>query len=204
MQTPRTPAVGSRALVRGALRLASAICCAALLFRPETTHAQDGTSPPRPVTFGLIGGFARAPQLDASSVEGAPQLGFNAALSAEARTPLRPLRLRADALYADWGTDRLGALTANVVLVAPVRWSAVPYLSGGGGGYRGREGRITAGYSAGVGLRLPASRRTVIVESRIHVFGDDRYRVLREQGTFHPGADRTRGVWLPINLGVQF
>jgi hypothetical protein len=46
-------------------------------LQPGVAHAQEGATPPRPVTIGLLGGFARASLLDASGFEGSPQLGFN-------------------------------------------------------------------------------------------------------------------------------
>lgn len=197
-----------RANVRTVRRLAlvTTLCGTGSLLVAGTARAQssDGSMPGRPVTFGIMGGFAHTPLLDAQAVEGAARVGFNASASAEARTPLRALRLRADALVADWGPDRMGALTLNGLLVAPVRWSAVPYLSAGLGGYSARDGRLTAGYSVGGGLRLPTARRTVVVESRVHVFGNDQFRRLEREGGLGPGAVPTRAVWLPISLGVQF
>jgi hypothetical protein len=115
-------------------------------------------------------------------------------------SPVRFVRPRADLFFADWGGGHVTALTANLLL-APISGKRVaPYALAGAGAYTQGGSAVKAGWTLGLGLRLPGELRAVTVESRVHAF-------LRAQRNVLPYDDmgsRWRYVVTPIGLGIQF
>jgi hypothetical protein len=165
--------------------------------------AASEAAPTPPVSFGVAGGFAQGTPFGI----GATDIGYAALATAEVRTPLRALRLRGDGLFANWGRHHHAyALTAGALALPPVRWAAVPYVSAGGGVYAlGLGARPSPGWTLGGGLRLPAGRRTVFVESRMHAVSVGR-RDLDRVGVPEYGVRylRWQYTYTPLVVGVQF
>jgi hypothetical protein len=191
-----------RRVARSLLVLAS-VATASNAAAQVPVVAPDSAAPAPLVSFGVAGGFAQGTPFGI----GASDIGYAALATAEVRTPLRALRLRGDGLLANWGRDRrVYALTASALALPPARWPAVPYLSAGGGAYAlGLGARPSPGWTLGGGLRLPAGRRTVFVESRMHAVSVGR-RDLDRVGV--PDYDLRYSRWqytyTPLTVGVQF
>jgi len=161
-------------------------------FTTRSGIAQQDTQ--RPLTVSVAGGLALASR----------ETGFHASAAINVRTPVSPLSLRAEALRAEWGgvgVTRFSAILASAI-VSPFRNARVaPYAIAGAGGYWDFGNRTRAGWSLGVGARVPATR--VLVESRLHAF------TWNGSGLplGHPGyttSNEWKYVWLPISLGIRF
>jgi hypothetical protein len=170
-------------------------------------RAQSGadgiTETPR-LRYSLGGGIADSPPFGGSGP--ASSLGYHLTGAAELRTRWSPLRLRADGLFAQWGNDqRVSALTGGLVVRAPERWRAAPFLLGGAGGYASRGGGIARGWNLGAGLRVPLGVRAIIVESRMHAF-DVGEGGLARSGTSlaNPAYNRWQYTYMPLSFSLQF
>jgi hypothetical protein len=184
-------------------RLSAALLVASPLAAASAQTAASDSAPPR-VSYHVGGGFAQNAPIGGPTVAA---LGYAGQASVEVRTPARFLALRAEGLFADWGSSqRFGALTASVVAMPTVRWRAVPYLVAGGGAYAlSRGGGVAPGYTLGVGLQVPLGQRAFFVESRLHSLN------IGEDGVRRSGLDRTelgtnrlRGTATPLILGFKF
>ena len=159
-----------------------ALClAAATLFLAAPASAQAGANG---FSFGVGGGFARA-----------SSFGYYVLSTLELPSPVHVLRPRADLFFADWGQHVTG-LTANV-LVTPLSGKRLaPYALAGAGAYSMPGTIVKAGWTLGVGLRLPGEARSVTIESRMHAY-------LRGNGPEF-GSSRWRYLYAPIGLGIQF
>jgi hypothetical protein len=170
-------------LIMPALSLA-----AATLFLAAPASAQTGANG---FSFGVGGGFARG----SSSPGFSGSFGYYVLSTLELPSPVHVLRPRADLFFADWG-QHVTALTANV-LVTPLSGKRLaPYAIAGAGAYSMPGSNPKAGWTLGVGLRLPGELRSVTIESRMHAY-------LRGHGPEF-GSSRWRYLAAPIGLGVQF
>lgn len=176
-------------LINSALSVAAA---GLFLAAPVTAQAgADGFS------FGIGGGFARGSSSRGalgSYPVGSSAFGYYVLSTLEFPSPVRFVRPRADLFFADWGENVTG-LTANV-LVTPLSGKRVaPYALAGAGAFSMPGSNPKAGWTVGVGLRLPGELRSVTVESRAHGY-------LR--GHRPEFVSRWRYLYAPIGLGVQF
>jgi hypothetical protein len=115
------------------------------------------------------------------------------------------VRLRGDGLFANWGDDRrLTALTAGLVVEPTARWRALPFVSGGGGGYALPGVGRAPGWSLGAGVRVPIGRQSFVVESRMHAILVGHEAVRAALGGGWAGGDRWRYTFTPLLLGVRF
>jgi hypothetical protein len=166
---------------------------AAVVLGATPAYAQAGAEG---FSLGIGGGFSRGP----SSPYGSSTIGYHLLGTLEFPSPTRFLRLRTDGLFADWGAGRVTSLTGNV-LFTPISGKRVaPYVLAGAGGYASQGSGIKPGWTLGAGLRLPGELRTIILESRMHVF--------RAHERPFPGVMGTdnnwRYVFTPIGFAIQF
>jgi hypothetical protein len=105
------------------------------------------------------------------------------------------MRPRADLFFADWGQHVTG-LTANVLLTPLSGKRLAPYALAGAGAFSMPGSNPKAGWTLGLGLRLPSELRSVTVESRMHAY-------LRGHGPEF-GSSRWRYLYAPIGLAIQF
>ena len=172
-------------------RPGDALALASLLVASLAASPAPAQQAPRPSSLGMAGGVAR--------ISG--DMGYHALAPLEVRTPLRPLRLRADGMFAQWsgGSDeRVSALTANLLVDPLPRARVSPYALAGAGGYLAPGATVRSGWTLGAGLRLPG--HAVFVESRLHGY-------LRDQSLPTPitaTSSRWRYLWTPLSLGIQF
>lgn len=147
------------------------------------------------ISLGIGGGFALGPSSPYASSFGYHLLG-----TLEFPSPVRAFRLRADGLFAHWEADRVSSLTANV-LFTPISGKRVaPYVLAGAGAYASPGLGVNPGWTLGAGLRLPGELRSIILESRMHVF--------RARERSFPGVMGTDNNWqyvfTPIGFAIQF
>lgn len=147
-------------------------------------------------SLGIGGGFSQGP---ASAYGPRGTIGYHFLGTLEFPSPVRAFRLRSDGLFADWGGGRVGALTGNLIFTPISGRRVAPYVLAGGGGYVGQGSGVKPGWNVGAGLRLPGELRTIVLESRMHVFrAQDRY----------PGLIGTDNKWkyvfTPIGFAIQF
>jgi hypothetical protein len=176
----------------------------ALLLAPSAASAQG---------FGLSAGLS-VPRGD---LEKQSSTGFNVNGFVNAALPASSLGFRVEAGFngfalkgTDIGTTRIGNLTGNVLLRAPVRGAGIrPHIIAGIGAYRvnypggngltypqattnrplhGAENRM--GYNAGIGLTFPLRDYGGLLEVR--------YVQLRAASE-HPSA-----AFVPISFGILF
>lgn len=152
--------------------------------------AQDGFS------IGLAGGFVRGSESPFSN----NTIGYYALGNVELPRLFRVFRPRVDGMFADWGSERLESLTANVLFTPVSGRKVAPYLIAGAGAYTG-QGKVNPGWNLGAGLRLPGELRALTVETRLHV--------IRRTPQSFPNIvgyseGRWRTVWAPIGFGIQF
>jgi hypothetical protein len=155
--------------------------------------AQQNTE--RPFTIGVATGLAQS----------SSGTGFHMAAAIDLRTPVSPLRLRAEGLYSQWGgvgVTRFKSMLGSAI-VSPFPHATVsPYAIAGAGGYWNYGDGTRVGWSLGLGVRLPDATH-LLVESRLHAFpwnGSD-------LPLGHPGyttSDKWKYVWLPFSLGIRF
>lgn len=165
---------------------AVALTCAVTLDA-DTVFAQGLTER---VSVGLGGGFSQA----------GSQIGYHALATLELPLTSTALRLRAEGLLANWGTDRASALTGNLLLAPVSRRAVFPYAIAGAGGYAQRGGGLELGWNLGLGLRLSGPARSVFLESRLHTFRGER-RDLQSPNNVTTGW---KALWTPIGVGMQF
>lgn len=167
---------------------------AASLFLAARVSAQAGSEG---FSFGIGGGFARASSSVRASTSPVAEGGFGYYVlsTLELPSPVRFVRPRADLFFADWG-EKVTGLTANV-LVTPVSGKRLaPYALAGAGAYKMSLSNPKAGWTLGLGLRLPGELRSVTIEIREHAF------LRGHRPEF--GSSRWRYLFMPIGLGVQF
>lgn len=146
-------------------------------------------------SLGIGGGFSKGPSAPYGS-----SIGYHLLGTLEFPSPVRAFRLRTDGLFADWGAGRLSALTGNL-LFTPVSGKRVaPYVLAGAGAYASPGTGIMPGWTLGAGLRLPGELRSIILESRMHVFRTDGSNIYRPYDL----EDRWRYVITPIGFAIQF
>lgn len=160
---------------------------------------------PSGFSLGLGAGLASGPASPFSS----KTKGYYLQSALEFPSPTRFLRLRTDALFADWGAHTVKALTANAVFTALPGRNVQPYVLVGAGGYIS-EGPMKSGWTMGAGLRLPSQLRAITIETRMHAFlsgAHSDYPVVQLCQTgclVNTTEDKWRYVWTPIGLGIQF
>jgi hypothetical protein len=173
-------------------RVAPAVM-AAFTFTTRSAIAQHNTQ--RPLAISVAGGLVRA----------SGETGFHASASINVRTPLRPLSLRAEGLHAEWGgvgVTGFNSILASAVVSPFANASVAPYVVAGAGGYWGFGDRTRAGWSVGLGVRLPTATH-LLLESRVHSFTYDG----SDLPLGHPGrttSDKWKYAWLPVSLGIRF
>ncbi|MDP9177234.1 MAG: hypothetical protein M3O61_06095 [Gemmatimonadota bacterium] len=167
---------------------------AATLFQAVPVYAQAGSDG---FSFGIGGGFARASSSVRASTSPVVSGGFGYYVlsTLELPSPVRFVRPRADLFFAEWG-EKVTALTANVLLTPLSSRRLAPYALAGAGAYKMPLSNPKAGWTLGVGLRLPGELRSVTVESRIHAYLGGRAPEF--------DSSRWRYLYAPIGLGVQF
>jgi hypothetical protein len=151
-------------------------------------------------SLGVGGGFAQAPDQG---------VGYTVFSMLEFPSPVSVLRPRVDALFSNWAqSPYLTAVTANVLLTPFAERRVAPYLLVGAGAYTEEDSRTQAGFTVGLGLRLPGTLRSVVIESQMHM-----YRLEHPRAGLYipPGAiieasdiKRNRAVFKPIGIGFQF
>jgi hypothetical protein len=77
-----------------------------------------------------------------------------------------------------------------------------PYAIAGVGGYAGFGDGMRAGWSLGLGVRLPATH--LLVESRVHAFTWTRYDLPVGNPPSYTDYGKWKYVWLPVSLGIRF
>ena len=151
-------------------------------------------------SIGVGGGFAQAPDQG---------VGYTLFSTLEFPSPVLALRPRVDAFFSNWGASpHLTGVTANLLLTPFATKTLAPYALVGAGAYTEEDSRTQAGFTMGLGLRLPGALRSVVIESQVHVYRLDNPRA----GLYiPPGAiiesssiKRNRAVWKPIGIGFQF
>ncbi|MFL5602631.1 MAG: hypothetical protein ACJ77R_04340 [Gemmatimonadaceae bacterium] len=152
--------------------------------------AQDGFS------LGLASGFVRGS--DSPFSRGG--IGYYALGNLELPRLFRVFRPRIDGMFADWGSERLESLTANMVFTPVSGRKVAPYLVAGAGAYAA-TGKVQPGWNLGAGLRLPGELRALTVETRLHVFRRTPQSFPNIVGY---SENRWRTVWAPIGFGIQF
>lgn len=187
---------------RHAAVLAAAAALSTLVPPGAAAQSVDTAAgaPPR-VTFGLGGGFAQNPPFYNFSPSSAT--GYAARANLELRTPVPFLGLRGEGLLAAWsGGQRMGALTVSAVAAPAVRWRAVPYVVGGGGGYALRNGGgLRPGWTLGAGLRVPIGRQALVLETGMHVI-DTGDRLAPPNVS--PAPQRWQYTYTPLTIGWRF
>jgi hypothetical protein len=189
-------------LYRHAAVLAATAALSALAPMSAAAQGSDSVASASPrVTFGLGGGFAQNPPF--YNLSPSSSTGYAARANLELRTPLPFLRLRGEGLFAAWsGGQRMSALTASAVAAPAVRWRAVPYLVGGGGGYAlANGGGLRPGWTLGAGLRLPIGRQALMFETGMHVI-DTGDRVAPPN--LSPAPGRWQYTYTPLTIGWRF
>lgn len=163
----------------------------ALATRPAS--AQQGTQ--RPFAIGVGTGLAQS----------SGETGFHASATIDLRTPVSPLRLRVEGLYANWGgvgVNRFSSILASAILSPFPQATVSPYAIAGAGGYANYGDGMRAGWSLGLGVRLPNATH-LLVESRVHAFpwnGSD----LPLGHPAYTTSDKWKYVWMPFSLGIRF
>jgi hypothetical protein len=160
----------------------------------RSAHAQQRVE--RPLSIGVAGGLSRT----------SGGTGYHAVAALELQTPVSPMRLRAEGLFADWdgvGVTRVSALSGSVVLTPVPRGKVLPYALAGAGGYATSGAGLRSGWSLGLGLRLPDAGSHLFVESRLHAFRWDG-RDLPQGHPAYTRADTWKYVWMPFSLGIRF
>lgn len=165
---------------------------AAVVLGGSSAFAQAGAEGFSP---GIGGGFSRGP----SSPYGS-SIGYHLLGTLELPSPTRFFRLRTDGLFAEWGAGRVTSLTGNVVFTPIAGKRVAPYVLAGAGGYASQGSGIDPGWTLGAGLRLPGELRSIVLESRMHVF--------RAHERPFPGVMATGKNWqylfTPIGFAIQF
>lgn len=169
---------------------------AGTLFLAASASAQEGSTG---FSLGVGGGFAQA------SEQG---VGYTVFSTLEFPSPFRVLRPRADVFFASWAASpHVTGVTGNILLTPFATRSVAPYLLVGAGAYIEEEAKPKAGATVGFGLRLPGTLRSVVIESQVQFYLLDHPRA----GLYiPPGAvndqsvKRSRGIWKPIGLAIQF
>lgn len=151
------------------------------------------------VVFGVTGGFAKGPQEPFRS----GTMGYNLAASMELRAPVRQIRLRTEAMFADWQANQVLALTGSIVLAPLSDRSVDPYLLAGAGAYKSPGENPLAGWNLGAGMKFDVGGRKVLVESRVHTFRIAEGVPVNLPSNTRLGRD-WRTVWTPISLGFVF
>lgn len=159
--------------------------------------AQDGSGG---FSLGVGGGFAQA------SDQG---VGYTVFSTLEFPSPASVLRPRADIFFANWGgSPHVTGITANILVTPFARRSISPYALVGAGAYVEEEANPKAGATVGLGLRLPGALRSVVIESQVHVYllEHPRAGLNVPPGAFVDPSDmkRSRAIWKPIGLAIQF
>jgi hypothetical protein len=165
------------------------------LIAPITRPAIAQPNTDRPFTIGV----ATGPALTSG------ETGFHASAAIDLRTPVSRVRLRAEGLHADWGgvgVTRFSSVLGSAILRPFPHATVSPYAIAGAGAYARFGDGMRAGWSIGVGARLPKTSH-LLVESRVHAFtwnGSD-------LPLGHPGytiSDKWKYVWMPFSLAIRF
>ena len=150
-------------------------------------------------SLGVGGGFAQAPDQG---------VGYTVFSSLEFPSPFRVLRPRADVFFANWArSPHVTGLTANLLVTPFATRSVAPYALVGAGAYAEEGAKPKAGAAVGLGLRLPGALRSVLIESQVHIYLLDHPRAALyvPPGAVAPGdIKRSRAIWKPIGLAIQF
>lgn len=172
-----------------------------LAAQAATVVESDSTSPRR-LQLSIGGGFAKV----SSSPLNRTNQGYQMQAGVGIESPFRPLRLSVEGLFSEAGSTRLGSVTANAILTAPVPWSARPYLVTGGGAYSENGSRITSGFNFGLGLNARVGDQTLFMESRFHTYRDayagQAYVV--PNGVVATRRGERRYLWQPLTFGFRF
>jgi len=180
--------------VRRFAQLGSAMIAAVVLWGIPA-FAQAGAEG---FSLGIGGGFSRA----SSSPYGSSTIGYHLLGTLEFPSPTRFLRLRTDGLFAEWGAGRLTSLTGNVLFTPIAGKRVAPYVLAGAGGYASQGLGINPGWTLGAGLRLPGELRSIILESRMHVF---RAHERPFPGVVDTGTGKNwQYLFTPIGFAIQF
>ena len=170
---------------------------AGTLFLAASAAAQGGSSG---FSLGVGGGFAQAPDQG---------VGYTVLSTLEFPSPFSVLRPRADVFFANWArSPHVTGVTANVLLTPFATSSVAPYVLVGAGAYIEENSNPKAGATVGLGLRLPGALRSVVIESQVHVYLLDHPRAglyIPPGAVIEPEAiKRSRAIWKPIGLAIQF
>jgi hypothetical protein len=159
----------------------------------QVTPAGPHDAEPRFV-FSLGTGFVRGP----SEPVAGDGIGYNGFAGLETRTPLRPLRLRVDGVWADWGHGQSLVTSATTLLVAPTR--VAPYVLASGSTLPTDD--YAVGWSLGAGVRFPVAGSRLFLETRM--FANRRTDDRAPNDAYGRPMNRWRYFYAPVTLGVQF
>jgi hypothetical protein len=186
--------------------LSSIVAASALAASP--LFAQEGAgmgSYANPVSFGIFAG-ASVPFGDLS--DNYASTGWHAGGLLQWNSPTAPVGIRVDAAYHNFGNS--GTSTANPSMVVgtingmwlfPSTSTVRPYLIGGGGIYNERcdqcDSQTKLGVNGGLGVTVPLSGISTIIEARVHLVFDSQDAV----GTSPAISNST---FIPISVGILF
>jgi hypothetical protein len=160
-------------------------CIAALVCLPVNVIASQSVASATEKRIAIVGatGFTR---------DGA--VGYHGLIGLEALTPVRRLRFRGEALFADLGGTRTTSAFAVTSVASALAAPSSPYLlasvatTNSAGWQRG--------WSLGLGWRFSLGNRLAFVESRAYAFHKPRRA--------DPLASDWRYLTTPVSFGLRF
>lgn len=182
---------------------------AASVFAASPLLAQEGVgmgSYANPVSFGVFAG-ASVPLGDFADFA---STGWHAGGMLQWNSPSAPIGIRVDGAYHDFGVDAdfadqeanpsMIVGTINGVWMFPSTSTVRPYLIGGGGIYNERcsgcDSQTKLGLNGGLGITVPLSGITTVIEARFHMVFDS------EDTT--GGGSTSNTTFIPISVGILF
>jgi len=182
---------------------------AASAFAASPLLAQEGVgmgSYANPVSFGVFAG-ASVPLGDFAEFA---STGWHVGGLLEWNSPTAPVGIRVDVAYHDFGVDSdfpdqeanpsMVVGTINGMWLFPSTSTVRPYLIGGGGIYNERcnqcDSQTKLGLNGGIGIRVPLSGISTIIEARFHIVFDS------DDST--EGASTSNSTFVPISVGILF
>ena len=177
---------------------------AASVFATSALVAQEGQgmgSYSNPVSFGIFAG-ASVPLGDFS--DNFAGTGFHVGGLLQWNSPTAPIGLRVDGAYHKFGNSGTSTAdpsmvvgTVNGMYLFPSTSTVRPYIIGGGGIYNERcsvcESQTKFGVNAGVGMNVPLSGFSTIIEARFHLIFDSDNE-----------ANTSNKTFIPISVGLMF
>jgi hypothetical protein len=179
------------------------------LFAASPLLAQEGVgmgSYANPVSFGIFAG-GTVPLGDFADFA---STGWHVGALLQWNSPSLPIGIRVDGAYHNFGVDSefenqdaspsMIVGTINGVWMFPSTSTVRPYLIGGGGIYNERcnqcESQTKPGLNGGIGVTVPLSGITTIIEARFHMVFDSE--------DITGGGSTSNRTFVPISVGILF